>query len=85
MNYQSEIERIKAALKADKAIIQPWRNKAMSQLENAQAFIRSGNELTYRQQDGRVDGNAPVAAAGQCICKPGMIARACPVHGDAVS
>lgn len=42
MNYDQEINRIAEAIRADKSIVQPWRNKAAARLEEAQAFIRMG-------------------------------------------
>lgn len=35
------------ATKADKSIAQPWRNKAVARLEEAQAFVEKGQRTTH--------------------------------------
>ena len=70
MNYDEAVQQVIAVIKADKRIVQPWRNKAVARMEEAQAFVRMGLSTTYEQP------SEPV-----CTCPDGGIARRCPVHG----
>ena len=78
MNYDQEITKLVEAIKADKSIIQPWRNKAAARLEEGQAFVRMGLQMSYAQ-------NPPEITYGfsqACNCMPGAVANpSCPVHG----
>ncbi len=71
MDYDSSIQDIIAILKEDKSVVQPWRNKATSRLEEVQAFIRMGETITYEEPD------EPI-----CTCPEGGKRRDCPVHGE---
>lgn len=42
MNRDKVITDLIAEIKADKSIVQPWRNKAVARLQEAQAFERMG-------------------------------------------
>ncbi len=92
MNYDSEINRLVEAIKADKSIIQPWRNKAVARAEECQAFVRMG--LTTASA--KVGTNYPMSldpqsppweanlkSANDCICPPGAVDDQCPIHGGA--
>lgn len=46
MNHNDEIIQLIKYVKADKSIVQPWRNKAVARLEEAQAFIKMGQSTT---------------------------------------
>ena len=89
MDYDQSIQEIISVLKADKSVIQPWRNYAIKHLMEAQAHVKMGLTTTNREPDdhpamqfaGPVKGGADIAAP-QCICTPGMPPRKdCPVHG----
>ena len=85
MNYDEQILALITAAKADKSIIQPWRNKAAARLEEAQAFIRMGKGST----------NLPmppdVATDTLCTCRKNEVGsivalrKSCPVHGEEAS
>lgn len=87
MNYDEQINELVTAIKIDKAIIQPWRNKAVARLEEAQAFVRMGKTSTrivdeaayFRTPEGA--GIQPVRTNG-CICPEGALDSLCPVHGQ---
>jgi hypothetical protein len=85
MNYDQYVQEIVDVIKADKAIVQPWRNKAVARLEEAQAFIHEGKTTTYREAPGglpTMQFAGPSTTAGQCVCTLGMPPRKdCPVHG----
>ena len=70
MNYDAAIQELIDVIKADKSILQPWRNKAVARLEEAQAFVMKGKMTTYREPEGLV-----------CTCRTGMADKNCPVHG----
>lgn len=45
--YTSAIFTFIEQIKADKTIVQPWRNKAVARLEEVSAFVRMGKTTTY--------------------------------------
>ncbi|HVB24101.1 MAG TPA: hypothetical protein VNG51_19340 [Ktedonobacteraceae bacterium] len=73
MNYDAAFITFIEQIKADKSIVQPWRNKACARLEEVQAFVRMGKTTTYEKPP------EPV-----CNCPdPKYAKRAnCPVHGE---
>ena len=73
MNYDQQINNLAETIKADKSIIQPWRNKAVARLEEAQAFVRMGKTSAPA---GLVHG-----AQNECSCVAGAIDKTCAVHG----
>lgn len=77
MNYDQQITKLIMDVKADKAIIQPWRNKATARLEEAQAFIRMGKHSSNQMppEGQRIDANTA------CTCPIGANATDCPQHG----
>ena len=80
MNFDEQIKKIVVAIKGDKAIIQPWRNKAAARLEEAQAFVRMGKtsapaRLTDEELS-RYDAVSPVKPS--CICPPDALDTTCP-------
>lgn len=82
MNYDAAIQEIIDVIKADKSIVQPWRNKASSRLEEVQAFVRMGKTTTNRQPDDL----PPMEFARpdwKCICTELGKRKDCPVHGGA--
>lgn len=78
MQYDREIHLIYERLRNDKTVTQPWRNKAISRLQEAQAFIRMGQSTAYPDQPNRVD----AGTASTCTCQPGIVDKNCPVHGS---
>lgn len=86
MNYEQQINRIIETLKADKSIVQPWRNKATARLEESMAFVRMGRTTTgikppADMQPGRVEGSSGPYG---CICeRPGVAPfnPDCSIHG----
>lgn len=81
MNYDSEINELVNSLKEDKTIIQPWRNKAISRLEEVQAFIRMGKTTAY-QPKGDPNQIIPGPLGGRtCSCSTEVRKVNCPVHG----
>lgn len=83
MNYDQQITDLNDAIKADKDIIQPWRNKAIARLEEARAFIRMGKTSAPVRKGDPLQ-NVPGPVSKQCICKYYGIAPLnpqCPIHG----
>jgi hypothetical protein len=74
VNYDQEITDLVGAIKADKSIIQPWRNKATARLEEAQAFVRMGKTSSSLK--------AETMAEIGCICTALGRRKDCPIHGD---
>ena len=74
MNYDQTITELVEAIRVDKSIIQPWRNKAVARLEEAQAFVRMGKTSTMSFSDEIVQFPA------ECICPTGAIDTRCPQH-----
>jgi len=79
MQYDSQINQIVERLKTDKTVVQPWRNKAVARLQEAQAFVRMGQTTTY-QSPNKVTGDNEPPVAGVCTCPPGALDQDCPVH-----
>jgi len=80
LNYDQEINKIVEAIKADKSIAQPWRNKASARLEEVRAFVRMGLQTTYAKNPIEI-----TYALGQtCTCPFGVLSATCPVHHGAV-
>ena len=89
MNYDHELQRIITAIKADKGIVQPWRNKALARLQEVQAFIHEGQHTSNLKPPEGTEltsyGTAKlpnVLEGRECICPAGGIHRRCPVHGE---
>ena len=80
MDYDAAITEIVDVLKADKAVVQPWKNYALKAANEMQAFVRMGLTTTNRQPP-----DAPVFPRPKpigCICTDDMPPRRdCPVHG----
>jgi hypothetical protein len=49
MDYDDAITQVVDVLKADKSIVQPWRNYAIKAAAEMQAFVRMGLTATNRQ------------------------------------
>lgn len=82
-DYDDDITGLTDILKSDKSIIQPWRNKAIARLEEAQAFIRMGKTTTnLRPPSGTVNDDGSLSV---CTCPPGAVDTLCPVHGTGVN
>jgi len=81
MNYDQTISDLLATIKADKSIIQPWRNKAFARLEEAQAFIRMGRTSTNIQPPPGQRILASDELNAGCTCPIGAIATDCQEHG----
>lgn len=79
MNYDQQITAIIDAMKTDKAIAQPWKNYATSDLLRVQAIIRMGLTTTNMQPPA----GTPTTAR-QCTCTIGVMSPNCPVHGTAM-
>jgi len=90
MNYDQEIQDIVANIKSDKSIVQPWRNKAMARLEEAQAFIRMGKTTSLEKPDDPPGANrfpipnhvSELNNPNRCTCAPLEIDPTCPIHGN---
>lgn len=86
MNYDQEITKLINEIKADKSIIQPWRNKAAARLEEVQAFVRMGRGTSNLQapfpvHPGQINGRVQ-GCNGNCDLSPnGLVDGNCPVHG----
>jgi hypothetical protein len=76
MHYDAAFTTFIEQMKLDKDVAQPWRNKAISRMQEAQAFIHMGLTVTNRKPDDEdwVENFA-------CTCPAGGIKRDCPVHG----
>lgn len=82
MNYDQQITHLIEAIKADKSIIQPWRNKAVARLEEAHAFIRMGKTSSGQRYDEKLVVEQSYSQTSQgCTCFPGTVDKSCPVHG----
>lgn len=82
MNYDSEINKLAEAIKADKSIVQPWRNKAVARLEESQAFVRMGKSTSTLRTESNPVG--PTDFADACTCPSGALDTTCPVHGGSL-
>src|SRR5438270_836185 len=74
MHYDQYIQELVDVLKADKSIVQPWRNYAIKHFQEGLADVHMGKTTTNRE----LDGNLPETT---CTCPPGGIKRTCPLHG----
>lgn len=92
MNYDHELQRLITAIKADKSIVQPWKNYALKHLYEAQAHLRMGLTTTNMSVPAGTivytytassPGNEVTGSQeyGDCICPPGGKHKECPVHG----
>ena len=73
-HYEIAIDDMIEHIKADKSIIQPWRNDAIAQLRRAKAFIRMGLTSTNRT-------DLPSDPEPTCTCPEGGTRKSCPLHG----
>lgn len=81
VSYQQKINALIEEIKADKSIVQPWRNYATKALSEAQAFLVMGGISTYRSApEGMIADR--LNGADVCTCGPGVRDGKCPVHGD---
>lgn len=80
MNYDQEITDLVEAIKADKSIVQPWRNKASARLEEAQAFVKYGKGLSLMPAPYGMEPHT-IADMRACTCPPGARDKTCAVHG----
>jgi hypothetical protein len=66
-------------IKLDKGVVQPWRNKAIARIEEAQAFIHEGMTTTNRV----APDDLPIMqfSGPQCNCTELGKRKDCPVHG----
>lgn len=78
-HYDLALNDIIEHIKADKGIVQPWRNYAIKHLMEAQAHICKGLSTApaHLVQMAEHEG-APVM--GVCICPEGGRHKNCPVH-----
>lgn len=76
MNYDQVITDMQAAIKADKSLMQPWKNYASKELSIAQALIRMGKTSTSLKPPEGQSIDEPL----QCICPIGAVDRNCPIH-----
>lgn len=81
MNYDQRFAQLIADVKADKSVTQPWRNKAIGRLDEAQALLEKGQRMTNLQPPAGFgpDIGGPVVT---CMCLPGTRNKSCPTHGD---
>lgn len=82
----AHIRDIITAVKSDKSIVQPWRNKVVARLEEAIAFIHEGqNTSNLKPPAGMTDTSADgFTKTAECTCAawPDMPDPKCPVHGS---
>lgn len=81
----SNIQDLITVAKADKSLTQPWANYGIKKLQEAIAMFNMAKQTTnMKPPEGmpmRDDGVPPPRAAG-CTCPgPGVIDKACPIHG----
>ena len=71
MNINAELQPIIEEIKADKSIIQPYKNYALKAAEELKAWIHMGQTTTTQKYN-----QEPI-----CTCPgPGAIAKDCLVH-----
>jgi len=78
MNYDQIITDLVEAIKADKSLMQPFKNYATSDLLRVQAVVRMANQTTLLEP--------PIDAVKgfdkpDCSCPEGAIDVHCPIHG----
>jgi len=76
--YTPAINTFIEQIKADKSIVQPWRNYALKHLQEALAEIRMGLTTSNAKPDEPAD---PIVQTF-CTCPAGGRRRDCPAHGD---
>lgn len=87
MNYDQAITDLVEAIKADKALVQPFKNYATSDLLRVQAVVRMAKQTTQQQApvELKTTGASGIAAMqSHCWCPIGAVDNACPVHGNSV-
>lgn len=82
-NYDPAFHSLIEAVKADKDIAQPWRNKVVSRLDEVQAILEKGQRMTnIKPPVGTPEPlHTPTGEPMNCVCPEGAIDTACPVHG----
>lgn len=78
MNYDEIITNLVEAIKADKSLIQPFKNYAASDLLRVQAIVRMAKQTSLLEP--------PIDAVTgfdnpDCTCPSGAIDKQCPIHG----
>lgn len=79
MTYYERIDNLIAEIKHDNSVLQPWKNKAVSALQQAQACVFTGQGISSRKDEAKVD-----STASKCVCPDGAWSRKCPEHGHLV-
>lgn len=79
MNYDEQITAMIAAIKADKDLMQPYKNYAVADAHRLQAVIRMARTTTMQKPPEGSYGNPK---PDQCICGSNVVANPrCPIHG----
>jgi hypothetical protein len=80
-HYELALNDLIEHIKADKSIVQPWRNDAIANMRRAVAFIDKGltTAPAHLVQTAERDGQ-PVMSL--CTCPPGGRRKDCPVHRE---
>jgi hypothetical protein len=87
MNYDYEkvLADVVNDIRADKSIMQPWKNKAMARIQEAAVFVDHGKKISLAKPPEGLPSAGPKFPTPQplgCICQPDMPPRKdCPVHG----
>lgn len=82
MESKTAITKLIEALRADKTMVQPYKNYALSDALRLEAVIEKGLGTTMRKPPEDMVITNPQVALGNCICTPGQKPAAhCPVHG----
>lgn len=76
LTYDQIFAMLLAKGRADKGLLQPFKNYALSDTQRLQAV--------FRMAVGSTNLEPPKGDPGGCICPTGGIHGACPVHGDLV-
>lgn len=81
MNYYDRIAQLMDEIKADSNVRQPWKNKTVSKLLEAQAFVQTGTLSTLNKKsilDPSTQSTGAYNDAGaECICPLGAISKDC--------
>lgn len=83
MIYDQIITDLVEAIKADKLLMQPFKNYAVSDLLRVQAVVRMARQTTNQKPPEDAVANVK-KEFGLCICPEGAIDKNCPRHGTAV-
>lgn len=75
MNYNQPINDLVEEIKLDKSILQPWRNKAIARLQEAQAFVWMGSKVSNTPVDEGYN------VVDECTCPIGATDINCSIHG----